>query len=294
MTSFGGDCNTRARDTLSVFLTSAASGGSPSGAPYARLSACACGTGAIFSQFIFSTLAVVLPSQGVALSNDTFALWQWWDAFQAVTHVTWPYGTCSPPTGASHNTTFTQMRCMLGLPPCATDEALPRVMQVWLDSKLLNDDHTFVVQRAGPDEFYLWQSYYQRFDLWNWATATPNPSGLQTRAEFAGRLNATGIATFLDTLDTLTAGQSAWETVAPLWTRLFWVPAPSPESMNTTCPGVSSATRIPVGVGFWAQDYNPAACAVDAAALNITWDAAHGAARGHMCDGANATLLLPC
>ena len=283
-------CDALARDTIASVIGAAA----PVGA-YSSYSPCSCGAGAIFVLNLFSSFASAkLAYAGLPFSNISAALFQWANFINSNDHRTWNSTTCVPPSAAIHAATFVQMRCALGLAPCAVDEDMPRVVQVWLDSRQLEDDHTFVLQRAGADEFYLWQSYVDQYDLWTWVQQAPSPdrSGIGP-SQYAGRLSADAVSQFLTQLEMLTAGAAAWRDTASVWTDLFWVPPPTPEGQNTTC-GTTSADAIRIGVAFWTQDYFPASCAANVALFNVTWDAAHAEKRSTLCNGAGGSAIAPC
>jgi hypothetical protein len=288
--SDGGWCDALSRDTVMSVVGAPA----PIGA-YSSYSPCSCGAGAIFILNLFSSFAAAkLAYAGLPFSNMSAALFQWANFINSNDHRTWSSTTCVPPSAAMHAATFQQLRCSLGLSPCVMEEAMPRLVQVWLDSRLLEDDHTFVLQRAGPDEFYLWQSYVDEYDLWTWVQQVPNPDRNWTgTSAYAGRLGAGNVSQFLSTLESLTSGAAPWRDIAPLWQELFWVSPPMPETQNTTC-GTTSADPIRLGVGWWTQDYFPPSCAANEALFNVTWDAAHAVQRDNMCQGSAGHVIASC
>ncbi len=288
--SSAGYCDALARDTVQCVIGGAA----PVGA-YSSYSPCSCGAGAIFTLNLFSSFASAKKAYaGLPFTNVSAALFQWANFINSNDHRTWNSTACSAPSAAMLTATFTQMRCALGLAPCVMEEAMPRVVQVWLDSRLLEDDHTFVVQRAGPDEFYLWQSYVDEYDLWTWVQQARSPDRNTTvRSAYAGRLNATTISQFLTALESLTSGTAAWRDIAHVWQDLFWVTPPSPETQNSTC-GTTSDDTIRIGVGFWTQDYCPGSCAANVALFNVTWNAAHARMRDGLCQGPGGSAIAPC
>jgi hypothetical protein len=165
----------------------------------------------------------------------------------------------------------------------------PRVLSSWRSSAAKT------VILSHPCRFS--QGFVGQFGLWDWVQQAEPQTPLRNYSggpsAFAGRLNASTVLAFLAALDELTAGRQPWHDVAPLWQELFWVAPPDPQQQGSRC-NTTAADAIPIGLGFWSQDYDPAQCDANVAALSVAWDKTHAEWRAGLCASPAGHVALQC
>lgn len=156
LSRLGSNCDRLSRDAVSSFIVAAGPSGtfSPSG--------CDCGSTAQIVSFIFSGWPQQLERNNQTINNATLLAWQQYFAVQSANVVYWKFSSVAPPEKSRVAQTVLSLRCQLGLGECVSPALTAG--RVFLQVNINVNPvaiHTFSVQYAAPDEYYIWMGYAQ-------------------------------------------------------------------------------------------------------------------------------------
>jgi len=223
------------------------------------------------------------------LNSQIFQQFQTYHLSLTFNHLTFPANfkippiSCENPSQIYHQRIFTELSCLLGISQeCSANQQLKnKIYIIYMVSGIIGTGHTFVIQHADVDEYYLWQGFIYEYDLHTWISQNPvagrNFSGGES--VFAGRLDSFAIGQFLNFLDVLTSGTKTWSEVKSLWALLFWV---NPPELSKNCGG-NENSKIGIGLTYWTMNYIPEFCAQNVPTFRLAWDDEHEKEREKMC-----------